>query len=160
MRGSLILIWGEGRVGPGIKLEQGACAFASGFSEVASEVADGFFWSFCIFLVSSPSPPAPNPSQHQSLFQHHSSKESILQCSTYLMIQLSHPYMTTGKSIALTRWTFVGKIMSLLFNMLSRLVITFLPRSMLMHWRRKWQPTPVFLPGKSHGWRSLAGCSP
>ena len=59
----------------------------------------------------------------------HNSKESILQCSALFMVQLSDPYMTTGKTIALTRWTFVGKIMSLLFNMLSRLVIAFLPRS-------------------------------
>ena len=64
----------------------------------------------------------------KSLFQHHSSKASILQCSAFFTAQLSHPYMTTGKTIALTRWTFVGKVMSLLFNMLSRLVITFLPR--------------------------------
>ena len=127
--------------------------------------------------LSSPSPPAPNPSQHQSLFQwvnsshevakvvefqlqhqpsnkhpglisfrmewldllavqgtlksllqHHSSKASILQHSAFFTVQLSHPYMTTGKTIVLTRWTFVGKVMSLLLNMLSRLVITFLPR--------------------------------
>ena len=65
----------------------------------------------------------------RSLLQHHSSKASILQCSAFFIVQLSHPYMTTGKTIALTRRTFVGKIMSLLFNMLSRLVITFLPRS-------------------------------
>ena len=65
----------------------------------------------------------------KSLLQHHSSKAPILQCSAFLVVQLSYPYMTTGKSIALTRWTFVGKVMSLLFNMLSRLVITFLPRS-------------------------------
>ena len=64
-----------------------------------------------------------------SLLQHHSSKESILRRSAFFIVQLSHPYMTTGKTTALTRWTFVGKIMSLLFNMLSRLVITFLPRS-------------------------------
>ena len=128
--------------------------------------------------LSSPSPPAPNPSQHQGLFkwvssthqvakglefqfqhqsfqwtsrtallqdglvgspcspgtlksllQHHSSKASILRCSAFFIVQLSHPYLTTGKTIALTRWTFVGKVMSLLFNMLSRLVITFLPRN-------------------------------
>ena len=127
--------------------------------------------------LSSPSPPAPNTSQHQgllqwvnylhevakvlglqlqhqsfqwttrlisfrmdwldllavqgtlkSLLQHHSSKASILQCSAFFTVQLSHPYMTTGKTIALTRWTFVGKVRSLLFNTLSRLVITFLPR--------------------------------
>ena len=61
----------------------------------------------------------------KSLLQHHSSKVSILQPSAFFMVQLSHPYMTTGKTIALTRWTFVGKVMSLLFNMLSRLVILF-----------------------------------
>uniref|UniRef100_A0AC11EDY9 Uncharacterized protein n=1 Tax=Ovis aries TaxID=9940 RepID=A0AC11EDY9_SHEEP len=65
----------------------------------------------------------------KSLLQHHSSKASILRHSTFFTVQLSHPYMTTGKTIALTRWTFVDKVMSLLFNMLSRLVITFLPRS-------------------------------
>ena len=65
----------------------------------------------------------------QSLLQHHSSKASILQCSAFFTVQLSHPYVTTGKTISLTTWTFVGKTMSLLFNMLSRLVITFLPRN-------------------------------
>ena len=65
----------------------------------------------------------------KSLLQHHSSKASILQPSAFFIVQLSHPYMSTGKTIALTRWTFVDKGMSLLFNMLSRLVITFLPRS-------------------------------
>ena len=65
----------------------------------------------------------------KSLLQHHSSKASILQCSDFFTVQLSHPYMTNGKTIALTRRTFVGKVMSLLLNMLSRLVITFLPRS-------------------------------
>ena len=65
----------------------------------------------------------------KSLFQHHSSKASILQCSAFFIVQLSHPYMNTGKTIALTRWTFVDKVKSLVFNMLSRLVITFLPRS-------------------------------
>ena len=64
----------------------------------------------------------------KSLLQHHTSKASILQCSAIFIVQLSHPYMTTGKTIALTRQTFVDKVMSLLFNMLSRLVITFLPR--------------------------------
>ena len=80
--------------------------------------------------LSSPSPPTPNPSQHQSLFQ---------------WVQLSHPYMTTGKTIALTRWTLVGKVMSLLFNMLSRLVITFLPRSkcLLISWLQS--PSAVIL---------------
>ena len=72
----------------------------------------------------------------KSILQHHSSKASILQHSAFFIVQLSHPYMTTGKTIALTRWTFVGKVMSLLFNMLSRLVITFLPRSkcLLISW--------------------------
>ena len=72
----------------------------------------------------------------KSLLQHHSSKASILQHSAFFMVQLSHPYMTTGKMIPLTRWTFVVKVMSLLFNMLSRLVIAFLPRSkrLLMSW--------------------------
>ena len=65
----------------------------------------------------------------KSLLQHHSSKASILRRSAFFIVQLSHPYMTTGKTIALTKWTFVGKVMSLLLNMLSRLVITFLPRS-------------------------------
>ena len=65
----------------------------------------------------------------KSLLQHHSSKASILRCSAFFTVQLSHLYMTTGKTVALTRWTFVGKVMSLLLNMLSRLVITFLPRS-------------------------------
>ena len=65
----------------------------------------------------------------KSLLQHHSSKASILQCSAFFIVQLSHPYMTAGKTIALTKWTFVGKIMSLFFNMPSRLVITFLSRS-------------------------------
>ena len=72
----------------------------------------------------------------KSLLQHHSSKASILQCSAFFIVQLSHPYMTTGKTIALTRQIIVGKVMSLLLNMLSRLVITFLPRSkrLLISW--------------------------
>ena len=72
----------------------------------------------------------------KSIFQHHSSKASVLRCSAFFIVQLSHPYMTTRKTIALTRWTVVGKVMSLLFNMLSRLVITFLPRSkrLLISW--------------------------
>ena len=76
----------------------------------------------------------------KSLLQHHSSKASILQCSAFFIVQLSHPYMTTGKTITLTRWTFVDKVMSLLFNMLSRLVITFLPRS--KHLLISWLQTP------------------
>ena len=72
----------------------------------------------------------------KSLPQHHSSKASILQCSAFFTVQLSHPYMTTGKTIVLTGWTFVGKVMSLLFNVLASLVITFLPRSkrLLISW--------------------------
>ena len=72
----------------------------------------------------------------KSLLQHQSAKASILRCSAFFTVQLSHPYMTTGKTIALTRWTFVGKVISLLLNMLSRLVITFLPRSkhLLISW--------------------------
>ena len=144
--------------------------------------------------LSSPSPPAPNPSQYQGLFQwvnsshevakvlefqpqcqslnehpglicfrmdwldllavqgtlksllqHHSSKASIFRRSAFFTIQLSHPYMTTGKTIDLTRWTFVGKVMSLLFNMLSRLVIAFLPRSkhLLISWLQS--PSAVIL---------------
>ena len=142
----------------------------------------------------SPSPPAPNPSQHhsfsnesirrmrspkywsfrfsiipskeypglisfrmdwldllavkrtlKSLLQHHSSKASILQCSAFFTVQLSHPYMTTGKTIALSRWTLVGKVMSLLLNMLSRLVITFLPRSKHLLISRLQSPSSVIL---------------
>ena len=139
--------------------------------------------------LSSPSPPAPNPSQHQSLLnestlcirwpkywsfsfsiipskeipglisirldwldllavqgtlksllQHHTSKASVLRCSAFFTVQFPHPYMTTGKTIDLTRQTLVGKVMSLLLNMLSRLVITFLPRS--KHLLISWQQSP------------------
>ena len=76
----------------------------------------------------------------KSLLQHHSSKSSILRCSAFFILQLSHPYMTTGKNIALTRRTFVGKEMSLLFNMLSRLVIKFLPR--IKHLLISWLQSP------------------
>ena len=80
----------------------------------------------------------------KSLIQHHSSKASILRRSAFFIVQLSHPYMTTGKTTALTRWTFVGKVTSLLFNMLSRLVITFLPRSVfLISWLQS--PSAVIL---------------
>ena len=81
----------------------------------------------------------------KSLLQYHSSTASILWCSTFFIVQLSHPYMTTGKTIALTRLTFVGKVMSLLFNMLSRLVIAFLPRSkcLLISWLKS--PSAVIL---------------
>ena len=81
----------------------------------------------------------------KSLLQHHSSKASILRCSAFLTVQLSHSYMTTGKTIALTRWTFVAKVMSLLFNILSKLVITFFPRSkrLLISWLQS--PSAVIL---------------
>ena len=84
----------------------------------------------------------------KSLFQHHSSKASVLQCSAFFTVQLSHPYMTTGKTIALTRRTFVGKVMSLLFNMLSRFVIAFLPKSkrLLISWLQS--PSAVILEPK------------
>ena len=144
--------------------------------------------------LSSPSPLAPNPFQHQSLFsestlrmmwptywsfsfsislskehpgmisfrmdgldllavqgtlksllQHHSSKAAILRCSAFFTVQLSHPYMTNGKTIALTRWTFVDKVMSLLFNMLSRLVKTCLPRSKRLLISRLQSPFAVIL---------------
>ena len=152
--------------------------------------------------LSVPSPPAPNPSQHQGLFQwvnsshevakvlefqlqhqsfqwipglisfridwldllaiqgtlknllqHHSSKASILRLSAFFTIQLSHPYVTTGKTIALTRWIFVDKVMSLLFNKLSKLVITFLPRSkcLLISWLQS--PSAVILePPQNNVW--------
>ena len=99
----------------------------------------------------------------KNLLQHHSSKASVLWCSAFFTVQLSHPYMTTGKTIALTRWTFVGKVTSLLLNMLSRLVITFLPRSkrLLILWLQS--PSAVILepkkiksatvsPSVSHKW--------
>ena len=81
----------------------------------------------------------------RSLLKHHNSKASILQCSVFFMVQLSHPYMTTGKTIAMTRRTLVGKVMSLLFNVLSRFVIAFLPRSkcLLISWLQS--PSPVIL---------------
>ena len=84
----------------------------------------------------------------KSLLQHHSSKASILQCSAFFTVQLSHPYMTTGKTIALPRWTFVGKVMSLLFNMLSRLVITFLPKSKCLLISQQQSPSAVILESK------------
>ena len=85
----------------------------------------------------------------KSLLQHHSSQASVLWCSPFFIVQLSHPYMTTGKTIALTRWTFVGKVTSLLFNKLSRLVITFLPRSkhLLISWL-EWPSAVILEPPK------------
>ena len=86
----------------------------------------------------------------KNLLQHHTSKVSILRCSAFFIVQLSHPYMTTGKTVALTRRTFVGKVMSLLFNMLYRLVITFLPRSkcLLISWLQS--PSAVILEPKKN----------
>ena len=85
----------------------------------------------------------------KTLLQHHRSKASVLQCSAFFTVQLSNPYMTTGKTTALTRWNFAGKVMSLLFNMLSRLVITFLPRSrsLLISWLQS--PSAVILESKN-----------
>ena len=106
------------------------------------------YWSFSFSIIPSKEHPGPISFRMdwldlfavqgtlKSLLQHHSSKASILRHSAFFTVQLSHPYMTTGKIIALTRWTFVGKVMSLLFNMPYRLVITFLPRSkrLLISW--------------------------
>ena len=96
----------------------------------------------------------------KSLLQHNSSKASILWRSAFFTVQLSHPYMTTGKTIALTRWTFVDKVMSLLFNMLSRLVITFLPRSkrLLISWLQS--PSPVILEPKKRKSVTVSTFSP
>ena len=96
----------------------------------------------------------------KSLLQQHNSKASILWHSAFFILQLSHPYMTTGKTIALTRWTFVGKVMSLLFNMLSRLAITFLPRSkrLLISWLQS--PSAVVLEPKKINSVSVSIVSP
>ena len=115
------------------------------------------YWSFGFSIIPSNEHPGlisfrmdwlnllPVQGTLKSLFQHHSSKASILWHSAFFTVQLSHPYMTTGKTIALTRWTFVGKVISLLLNMLSRLVITFLPRSkhLLISWLQA--PSAVIL---------------
>ena len=107
------------------------------------------YWSFSFSIILSKEHPGLISFRMDwtlnSLLQHHSSKASILQCSAFFTAQLSYPYMTTGKTIALTRGIFVGKVMSLLFNMLSRLVITFLPRSkcLLISWLQS--PSAVIL---------------
>ena len=95
-----------------------------------------------------------------SLVQYHSSKASILWRSAFFTVQLSHPYMTSGKNIALTRWTFVGKVMSPLLNMLSRLVITFLPRSkcLLISWLKS--PFAVILEPKKIKFDTVSAVSP
>ena len=116
-------------------------------SELALRIRWPKYWSFSFNI--SPSNEHPGPISFRidwldllavqgtlkSRHQHHSSKASILLCPAFFIVQLSHPYMTTGKTIALTRLTFVGKVMSLLFNVLSRLVITFLPRSLSPFYR-------------------------
>ena len=85
----------------------------------------------------------------KSLLQHHSSKASIIRHSAFFIVQLSHPYLTTGKTIALTRWTFVGKVMSLLFNILFRLVLAFIPRSKCLLISRLQSPSAVILEPKN-----------
>ena len=118
------------------------------------------YWSFSFSIIPSKEHPGQTSFRMdwlyllalqgtlKSLLQHHSSKASILQCSAFFTVQPSHPYMTTGKMIALTRRTFVGKVMSLLFNMLPSLVITFLPRSkrLLISWMQS--PSAVILEPK------------
>ena len=96
----------------------------------------------------------------KSLFQHHSSKAPILRCTVFFIVQLSHPYMTTGNTIALTRWTFVGKVMSLLFNMLFRFAIGFLPRSkhLLISWLQS--PSAVILEPKKRKSLTVSIVSP
>ena len=115
------------------------------------------YWSFSFSIIPSKEIPGMIPFRMdwlellavqgtlKTLLQHHSSKASILQCSAFFTVQLSHPYMTTGKTISLTRWTLCGKVMSLLLNMLSRLVITFLPGSkrLLISWLQS--PSAVIL---------------
>uniref|UniRef100_A0AC11ESX5 Uncharacterized protein n=1 Tax=Ovis aries TaxID=9940 RepID=A0AC11ESX5_SHEEP len=115
------------------------------------------YWSFSFSIIPSKEIPGPIAFRMdwldflavqgtlKSLLQHHSSKASILPCSAFFTVQLSHPYMTTGKTVALTRWTFVGKVMSLLLNMLSRLVITFLPRSKCLLNSQLQSPSAVIL---------------
>ena len=112
-------------------------------------------WSFSFIFIPSKEHPGPISFRTdwldllavqgtlKSLLQHHSSKVSIVRLSTFFIVQFSHPYMTTGKTKALTGWTFVGKVISLLFNMLSRLVITFLPRSKCL--LISWLQSPVIL---------------
>ena len=129
------------------------------------------YWSFSFSI--SPSKEIPGPifrmdwldllavqGTLKSLLQHHNSKASFLRCSAFFTIQLSHPYMTTGKARALTRQTFVGKVMSLLFNMLSRLVITFLPRSkhLLFSWLQS--PSAVILEPKKMKSDTVSTVSP
>ena len=125
------------------------------------------YWSFSFSIISSKEIPGlitfrmdwldllAVQGTPKSLLQHHSSKASILQCSAFFTVQLSHPYMTIGKTIALTRWTFVGKLMSLLLNMLSSLVITFLPRRkrLLISWLQS--PSAIVTTICQTGWWSV-----
>ena len=118
------------------------------------------YWSFSFYISPSNEYPGlisfrmdwlnllPVQGTLKSLLQHHSLKASVFQCSAFFIVQLSHPYMTTGKTIALTRWTFADKVMSLVFNMLSRLVMTFLSRSkhLLISWLQS--PSAVILEPK------------
>ena len=127
------------------------------FQSVNSSHEVAKYWSFSLNIIPSKEHPGPISFRMdwlalfavqgtlKSLLQHHSSKASILRCSAFFTVQLSHPYMTTGKTIALTRWTFVSKIISLFLNMLSKLVITFLPRSkrLLISWLQS--PSAVIL---------------
>ena len=130
------------------------------------------YWSFSFSIIPSSEHPGPISLRMdwldllavqgtlKSLLQHHSSKVSILQRSAFFTVQLSHPYTTTGKTIALTRWTFVGKVMALLLNMLSRLVITFLPRSkhLLIPWLQS--PSAVILEARKIKSATVSTVSP
>ena len=127
------------------------------FSESTPHMKWPKYWSFSFSIIPSKEHPGQISFRMdcldllavqgtlKSLLQHHSSKASILPCSAFFIVKLSHPYMTTGKTIALTRQTFAGKVMSLLLNMLSRLVITYLPRSkrLLISWLQS--PSAVIL---------------
>ena len=130
------------------------------------------YWSFSFSISPSKEPPGiisfrmgwldllAVQGALKSLLQHHSSKASILQHSAFFIVQLSHPYITTGKTTALIRWTFVDKVMSLLFNMLSRLVITFLPRSkhLLVSWLQS--PSAVILEAPPQKKNKVSHCFP
>ena len=143
-------MWGQSWVVPFSSCPQSFPASESFSNESALHMRWPKYWSFSFSIIPSKEYPGlisfrmdwlhllAVQGTLKSLLQHHSSKASILRRSAFFIVQLSHPYMTTGKTIALTRWTFVGKVMSLLLNMLSRLVITFLPRSkhLLISWLR------------------------
>ena len=142
---------------PSIRVFSNELRLNSFYNELSLRVRWPKYWSFSFSIIPSKEIPGLISSTMdwldllavqgtvKSLLQHHSSKASILRRSAFFTVQLSHPYMTIGKTIALTRRTFVGKVMSLLFNMLSRLVITFLPRSkrLLISWLQS--PSAVIL---------------